>query len=79
MTTVPSKRWNHIEIRFPLEGKGAFELRIRPEGKEEQVFSDLPYRRTDFWRCGWIGFIGSGKSDAAAYLDNIHVERMSDE
>lgn len=78
VTTVPTKRWNHVEIRFPLEGKGTYELRIRLEGKEEQVFASLPYRRTDFWRCGWIGFIGSGKSEAAAYLDNIHVERMSD-
>ncbi len=78
VTSVSTNRWNHVEIRFPLEGKGAYELHIRPEGKEEQVFPGLPYRRTNFWRCGWIGFIGSGKSEAAAYLDNIQVERMSD-
>ena len=72
---VPTDEWFHADILFPLDRGGRYELRLRVPGKGQRIFADLPYRSREFWRCGWIGIIGTGKAEAAFYVDNLRVGR----
>jgi len=76
LASVPMDRWIHSDVIFPLDGGGRYDLKLRIAGEAERVFTDLPYRNQGFWRCGWVGIIGMGQSDAAFYVDNLNIGRI---
>ena len=77
LAAIPANKWIRADVVFPLDGSGRYELRLQIAGEKQSVWPDLPYRSTDFWRCGWAGIIGVGKNEAAFYVDNLRVARLA--
>jgi len=75
LANLPPNRWFHVDIVCPLMPGAKYEVRLRVPGREEQRFAGLPFGKPGFWRCGWIGIIGMGTTDAKFYVDNLRFGR----
>jgi len=61
---------------YPLVRGAKYEVRLRVPGRKPQRFTGLAFAKPGFWRCGWIGIIGMGKTDAKFYVDNLRFGRV---
>lgn len=77
LAAIPANEWLRVDLIFPLDGSGDYELRLQVAGERQQVWQSLPHRSPDFWRCGWAGIIGIGTNKVAFYVDNLKVARIA--
>ncbi len=77
LAALPVNAWLGVELRFPLDGRGHYDLTLRVPGRAPRAFERLPCRSRGFWRCGWIGICGVGTAPAAFWVDNLSVRRLA--
>ncbi|MCX7014604.1 MAG: beta-galactosidase trimerization domain-containing protein, partial [Candidatus Sumerlaeota bacterium] len=74
LLAIPANQWLHVEIRYPLDGGGVYDLIIKMPDGQERAFPGLPYVDRHWRQCGWIGFGGRSEVKASYYIDNLAIE-----
>jgi hypothetical protein len=75
VTTVPARKWVHVEIVCPVgrNAARAYDLSITIEGRQSIQVKGIPISSEAFRQLTWVGFISDATVSTAAYLDNVKL------